>query len=279
MNELRELQIPIPGMDPNIIETKNHTLIIEDIPDKFDPMDVDGPDGEKLDIYERTPGGRLYKLYLGDFDARGSENHKMYDKLRSAEPTDQLEIHVSSDGGNFYEIVEFYNLLKPKFAGIATFINRGYSAGSMAFLIGNERIVYEHSDFMVHSYIGGSYGKREDMLNQAIHTDKMITDFFEKVYKPYFSKKEMKKINKGKDFWMDSVEMLKRGIATGIVTDDGEYLTRDEYLEKIPGYLEEQEELLEYKLFKEKEKKKKEKKRKREEKKDLKKLEKILGES
>jgi len=45
---------------------------------------------------------------------------------------------------------------------------------------------------------------------------------------PYFTDKEIEKINKGKDYWMDSLELLNRGIATGIIIE-GEYFTRDEY--------------------------------------------------
>jgi ATP-dependent protease ClpP protease subunit len=207
-------------------------LIIEEVQDRFEPVQisVDGSNSPEVDLYERIPGGDIYKLYIGNFESENSENFRLFDKLRSAEPHSELEIHISSDGGNFYELVEFYNLLKPKFSNIVTFLNRGYSAGSMMFLIGDERIVYEHSDFMGHSYSVYSYGKREDMLNQTMHRDKMITDFFNKMYSPYFSKKEIKQINKGKDFWIDSKEMLKRGIANGIILDTGEYKTREEYL-------------------------------------------------
>jgi len=231
--------IQIPGIETNnnIVETKNHTLIIEEIQDRFEPVqlsvDGDGTNSSDIELYERIPGGKVYKLYIGNFAAENSENFKLFDKLRSAEPGSNLEVHISSDGGNFYELVEFYNLLKPKFADIATFLNRGYSAGSMMFLLGDERIIYEHSDFMAHSYSGVSYGKREDMLNQTLHQDKMITEFFDKMYKPFFSKKEIKKMNKGQDFWMGSEEMLKRGIATGIITDKGEYQTADDYLESL----------------------------------------------
>jgi ATP-dependent protease ClpP protease subunit len=218
--------------DNNIIETSNHTLIIEDIKDRFEPMNIDFEEDEPLDVYERISGFTLYKLYMGNFESNNAENFRLFDKLRAADQGSSLEVHVSSDGGNFYELVEFYNLLKPKFNSITTFLNRGYSAGSMMFLLGDNRIVYEHSDMMCHSYTGVSYGKREDMLNQTLHQDKMITNFFDKMYSPYFTKKEIKKMNKGQDFWMNSQEMLKRGIATGIILDTGEYKTRDEYLGK-----------------------------------------------
>jgi ATP-dependent protease ClpP protease subunit len=211
--------------DGKTIETSCHSLYIEDTPDKFEQLDAENPDMQN--IYERIPGGNVYKLYIGNFESHQSENFKIFNKLREASPDDLVEIYISSDGGSFYEILDFYNCIKPKFSNIITFLNRGYSAGSLMFLIGEERVVYEHSDFMVHSYSSVMSGKRQDMLDQTLHQDKMITNFFNKMYKPYFTKKELKKINKGQDFWLNSDEMLKRGIATGIIKDTGEYVVNE----------------------------------------------------
>jgi ATP-dependent protease ClpP protease subunit len=105
----------------------------------------------------------------------------------------------------------------------------------MAFLMGTERIIYEHSDMMIHSYTGGAYGKRQDMLDQAIHQDKMLNTFFTKIYSQYFTKKEIKKLLKGQDFWLDTQDIIKRKICTGIVTDDGVYYTLKDYKKMLKG--------------------------------------------
>ena len=237
-----------------IAETEYHSLFVENIPEHFEKVEVDfvqdnenntkdSKDSEIQfpEVYEKISEENRYILYLGEFSASSGENNKILHMLRQADPADVLEIHVSSPGGNFYEILEFYNTITPKFYRTVSFLNIGHSAGSIAFLLADERIVYENSDFMVHSYAGGSWGKRNDMLNQVHHVDKMITTFFSKIYSPYFSKKELKKINEGKDFWMDSIEMLKRGIATHIITDEGEYMSADAFLNiKFPGWIEKQ---------------------------------------
>jgi len=232
-NQFQQIQI-----EDNIIQTKNHILIWEEVPDRFEPVQFQEPlikeeQEEMSNIYERISGGTKYKLYLGNFESDYNENFRLYDKLLSASSNDYLEIHVASDGGSFYEIVEFYNIIKPKFDYCTSYLHRGYSAGSIAFLLGNERVVYEHSDMMVHSYSTGIIGKRDDMLTQVEHTDKVITRFFKKIYNPFFTKKELNKINKGKDFWLDSESMLKRGIATGIITDAGEYFDRETFLKNL----------------------------------------------
>jgi ATP-dependent protease ClpP protease subunit len=149
--------------------------------------------------------------------------------LQQNEQNDYLEIYISSLGGEYTELLDFYNTINTNYNYVTTFLNYGYSAGALAFLFGQERIVYEHSEWMIHSYSTGVGGKREDMLNHVNFMDKQILKFFDTLLAPYFSKKEINKINKGKDFWLDSDEMLKRGIATGILKN-GEYTSREDYI-------------------------------------------------
>ena len=102
----------------------------------------------------------------------------------------------------------------------------------MAFLFGQERLIYEHSDWMMHSYSAGFGGKRQDLLDHLEHEDKKLKKFFNQLMEPYFTKKELKKIQKGKDFWLNAEEILERGIATHIMVK-GEVYTAQEYLEKL----------------------------------------------
>jgi len=214
--------------EENVIESNYHTLFIEDLPDRFEHIE----DDDNSNLYLRFSGTRKYTLYLGDFEADNQkENFKIFSKLSEAHSDDELTIRISSIGGSFMEVVEFYNIIKSKFKEITTVLNYGYSGGSLIFLAGDIRAVYEHSDFMAHTYSGGVFGKRQDMIDQAMHQDKAITSFFKKMYSPYFSKKELKQMHKGKEFWLDSKEMLERGIATHIITDKGEVLEAKEYLD------------------------------------------------
>ncbi len=230
----KEYNIQEPNQDQNIIETEHNTLFIEEIPTIYEPVSVSSPDGDEIPgMYQAIEGYTLYKLFLGDFMEQNTGNHKIIHTLQKGNFNDLVELHISSQGGDTLELMELYNILNSKYNGIVTtYLNYGYSAGALAFLFGQERIVYEHSDFMIHSYSAGLGGKREDLLNQMVHQDIQITKFFEKILGEYFTKEELQKINDGKDYWLNSIEMLERGIATAIIID-GEYYTKDEYLEKI----------------------------------------------
>ena len=249
LNQPQPQLIPMPLPDDNTIETENNTLFIEDVPATFTKLD----EVQEADLYEQVPGYTLFKLFLGAFAELGTGGHKIVNRLQKGNPmTDIVELHISSYGGSIAELLELYNTLSSMYPeAVTTYLNYGYSAGAMAFLFGTDRIIYEFSDYMVHSYSAGLGGKREDMLNHAMHQDKYVLSFFNKILSPYFTQKEIKKINAGKDYWMDSDEMMVRGIATGIIID-GKYNTRAEYLEeKHPKLAKKEAKILEKALLKE----------------------------
>ena len=229
MIRAQEIAMPGTGNSENEIFADAHSLFIEDKPVTMEPLrDEEGNIMEGL--FEQTGGYTIYKLFLGEFLESGNGMHRIISRLQNSNPGDILEFHISSRGGVIDELLELYNLCNTLFHGnVTTYCNHGYSAGAMAFLFGAERGIYEHSDWMMHSWSGGFGGKRDDVLTHMKHEDKRLAKFFNNIMLPYFTKKELKDMQGGKDFWMDSTEMLKRGIATHILKN-GEVHTAEEYL-------------------------------------------------
>ena len=229
--KIEEIQIPIPGMSNNEIYAEKHSLFVEDHPSEMIPVQVDIKDGEQPPrIYEEQPPYKIFKLFIDEFHENGNGIHRIINRLQQADPEDILELHISSRGGYVDELIQFYNLCDTLFhERVTTYLNYGYSAGALIFLLGTDRLIYEHSDIMFHSWSGGYYGKRDDMLTQMEHEDKRLEKLFMQLMKPYFSKKELKKMQSGKEFWLSPKEMLERGIATHIMVR-GELLTAKEYL-------------------------------------------------
>lgn len=223
--------LQIPESDTEIYGT-NHSLFIEERPIRMEPLH---DEQEKIipDVFEQTGGFKIYKLFIGDFDESGNGLQRIINKLQQSQPEDVLEFHIASNGGLISELLELYNLCNTLFFGrVTTFVNHGYSAGGWAFLFGTDRCVYEHSDLMWHSYSGGAAGKRDDMITQLNHNDKRINKFLMGTLEPYFTKKELKKMNKGKDYWMGAEEALDRGLATHIMRN-GAVETAQDYLEAL----------------------------------------------
>ena len=230
---LEEIQIPIPGLGAdNEIFAQHHSLFIEDKPRSMESLrDEDGKIIEGF--YEESGGFKVYKLFLGDFSETGNGMQRIINKLQQADPDDVLEFHIASNGGSVDELVQLYNLVNTMFHDrISTFASHAYSAGAWAFLMGAERVAYEHTSFMLHSYAGGFGGKRQDLLDHMDHEDRRLNSFLMGTLTDYFSAKELKKMNKGKDYWLNTEEMCERNIATHVLKN-GIVYTAAEYLEEL----------------------------------------------
>lgn len=216
----------------NIIESDFHTLFIKEYPEEYLPLTTE--DGQLVEgIFEHVPAQKVYKLFLQEFSDESIHGwNKIIDTLQEASYEDVLELHISGPGGVVREGMELYHIIDSKFRGRTTaFLNYGYSMNALVFLFADQRIIYDASDFMLHSYSGGTYGKRDDMLTQINHTDKHLRRFTDKILEPYLTKKEIKAMNAGKDFWFGPWDMLKRGIATHIIVNGGMLEAKD-YFER-----------------------------------------------
>jgi len=231
MQNIPNLEIIEDNPNVKIIKSDYHTLIIENIHEERFPLKDE--DNNFIDgIFEIIPAYKKYKLFIGDFMDDTIHNwNQIKHELMNSSYNDILEVHISSYGGYTKEGIEFFNIVNTRFKQSTVYLNYGFSMGANAFLYFDDRVVYENSEIMFHNWSGGFGGKAADIEDQYKHTKKHLNRFFEKTLKPYFSKKEIKKILKGKEKWLDSYEMLERGIANGIIKD-GEYYTREQYLEK-----------------------------------------------
>ena len=231
---LEMIPIPMPGMpgtDDNVMEADFHVLISKDYPAEMNPLMDNGV--QIPGLFEETPSMTLHKLFIGDFMEQGKGLVKLLNKLQEAPQTDQLEQHISSVGGSFLEVVQLHNLIDSMYSKrSASYMNYGYSGGAMAFVMTKERVIYKNSTAMFHFFAGGERGKGHDMLRSLKHAIHTIEDYYRMQLKDFFTKKELNRMIKhGKEFWMDAVEMMNRGIATGIIIE-GEYFTSESYFNK-----------------------------------------------
>lgn len=201
--------------DSNIVNSKYHTLIVTDVPEFRHPINDQG-------AFAIIPPRKNYKLYVGPFgeDERGT--HLIIDKLRqSKDENDTLEIAIASYGGYVNELKTYQNVINDMFIGktITVLDSYGFSAGAMMFLMGDDRVVYPSSEIMFHTYSSVYWGKSGDVSESHNHDEANLKPWFYNmlVDEGYLTKKEFNKMCLGKDFWMSSPEMCKRGIATHVM--------------------------------------------------------------
>ena len=210
--------------------SEHHTLFIEDIPEERHPVE-DSPFQ-----YYIVPPYKSYRVFISAFSENKKGLHAIFNELRKADSYDRLELRINSDGGLVAEGQQFFNIILEKFdETTTTFLdNHGYSMGALLFCMGQRRVIYPYSELMFHNYSHGAWGKGENVKSHVKHTARSLTSFFKgvTVSQGFLTKKEFKEMLLGKDFWMDSKEMCKRGIATHVVVW-GETITAKKYLKLL----------------------------------------------
>ena len=208
------------------MEDAKHTLYSKEIEEEKIDMGND--------LFQIVPKHTQYSLYLGNFDAEGAELNDIYNILREDKPK-TLEIFINSYGGLLSEGQRFQNIISNHFNNVDTYLdNKGYSMGALLFTFGDRRIVHKYSEIMFHNYSSSYYGKGHEIKQQTKHDDITLGKYFKDSLKPFFTKKEIKDMLNGKDFWFDSKEMLKRNIATHILIK-GELIDSKTYLKTLKG--------------------------------------------
>lgn len=212
------------------LSSDRHSLYIKEVAEKSELADKENK------LYSKIPKHKSYRFYVGIFFELKKGLHSVFNELKNASEHDTLELVINSHGGLVFEGKQFYNLIQEKFYGRTTAYldNVGYSMGALLFCMADKRVVYEYSDFMFHNYFGGAHGKGGELKARINYSAKSLEKFFHDVIvkKGFLSEKEFEQMLVGQDYWMDTKELCKRGIATHVILK-GEEITAKEYLKSI----------------------------------------------
>jgi len=216
----------------NIVNSKYHTLVVTEVPEQKVPVGEEG-------LFGMIPARKHFKLYVGDFGEDGRGTHAIIDKLRqSTDSADTLELSINSNGGYVNELKVYHNMVTDMFNGktMTVLDSCGFSAGAIMFLMGDERVVYESSELMFHTYSTVYWGKSGDIGEAHRHSETNLQPYFYSmlVDEGYMTKKEFKQMCLGKDFWLSTPEMCERGIATHVMVY-GHKIAAKHYMKLVDG--------------------------------------------
>lgn len=212
------------------LDSEYHTLFIEEEKEQRELVN------REQKIYKIRPKYKKYSVYIDSFHETKKGLHSVFNELRKAETNDTLEFRISSGGGSVLEGQQFFNIILEKFRERTTTYldNYGYSMGALLFCMSYKRVVYPYSDIMFHNYSHGVYGKGGNVKSQVKHRAESLENFFHDliVGRAFLSEEEFQQMLLGHDFWMDTEEMCKRGIATHVIVGE-EQVTAKEFLKQL----------------------------------------------
>lgn len=142
---------------------------------------------------------------------------------------DLITIHINCYGGNADVGMNIYDCLRQSPANVEVSIEGACcSCASMIMLAGNCWRVTPHAHVMVHSWSEGIYGKWNEIISKFNYDKCVFEKQFEELYKDFLTDEEIEDCLKGKDFYFDSNETVKR--LNAYQKEDIEY---DEAIKKI----------------------------------------------
>lgn len=128
-----------------------------------------------------------------------------HDLRRNIAAQDTVTITLNNFGGSCHGLISIVNAIKACPAKVHMVVAAPcYSAGASLALAGSS-LSMEHNTFlMFHNYSGGSSGKGEDIVDDAMHHRKWIYRYFRDLHMPFLSEKECARIESNRDVYVHS---------------------------------------------------------------------------
>lgn len=161
--------------------------------------------------YERRSEVRQISYYLCGNIQQSTYYTELFYTLRSATENDLVYLHLNTSGGDFDTGLQIINNMKASDAHVVTVLEaRAFSMAAFIFLAGDELIVHDNCQLLLHIYSGVFSGKGNEQQAEALALSKWFEKFMERICLPFLSATEIKNVLRGSDLWMDSDEIRRR---------------------------------------------------------------------
>lgn len=147
---------------------------------------------------------------------------EVIDKIAHSEAK-EIDVYISSYGGDVSEGLAIYNALKQSNAKVTTYcLSFACSIASVIFMAGTERKMSESSLLMIHNAWRGAVGNANE-LEKAAQDLRIVNEQLEKAYmsKVNISGDELKALLNNES-WITPEDAKEKGFATEIIEDDTE---------------------------------------------------------
>jgi ATP-dependent Clp endopeptidase proteolytic subunit ClpP len=159
----------------------------------------------------------IYEQIGEDFWTGGGVTAKGFQKELSAIKASQIDLHINSPGGEVFDGITIYNLIKQHPANVTTYIDGlAASIASVIALAGDKVIMAENALMMIHNPWGMAMGDADTMRKMAESLDKVAGS----IATAYVSKtsKDEEEIAQlmAAETWMSADEAFEMGFADEI---------------------------------------------------------------
>lgn len=162
-------------------------------------------------FFSRTVEANRHEFYLVGAVLEPEAYVEWFDMIRNAGPEDEIVIRINSPGGYMSTALQFMRCMAESEATITCSVEgECMSAATIVFLAGHRLEISPHSLFMFHNYRGGISGKGGEIYDNAVFEREWSIKLIKDIYKNFLTDEEIEQMMHGRDFWMDSEEVMVR---------------------------------------------------------------------
>lgn len=166
---------------------------------------------DKIPQYKQTIPVNLYHFYIIDEIGEPGMFLDLINTLKTAEEHDTIFIYLNTPGGSLQTTIQIISAMRQCAANIVTCLEGEVcSAGTLIFLAGNKHIVNPNCTFMIHNYSQWIGGKGNEVALRVKYSEQHFKKLAMDLYKGFLSEQEIQSVIEGKDYWMDSDEVIRR---------------------------------------------------------------------
>jgi len=133
----------------------------------------------------------------------------------------RIAVRINSPGGNAFEGVAIYNLLRAQGKPVDVFVDGiAASAASIIAMAGDARIMGSNAMMMIHNAWSGCQGYADDMRKMADVLDKVSVSVAQTYIDRAGISQEKAKELMDAESWLGAKDCVDLGLATGIAEDD-----------------------------------------------------------
>lgn len=168
-------------------------------------------DGAKIPQYKQTIPVNLYHFYIITEIGEPESFLDLINTLKTAEEHDTIFIYLNTPGGALQTTIQILSAIARCSATVVTCLEGEVcSAGTLIFLSGDKHIVNPNCTFMIHNYSHWLGGKGNDVALRVKYSEQYFKKLASDLYKGFLTEREIDQVVQGKDYWMDSDEVIER---------------------------------------------------------------------
>ena len=169
-------------------------------------------DGVNPFIVSGMPRSYRYNVYLMNYLENPEEMISVIELLDRATEDDLVVFHINSGGGNVNSLMSLLFAMQRCEAELHAVVSGVVaSAATFVLLACDSFEMMDYTEVLCHSVTFGSYGKSQDVIDQAKFTHNQMESFMREYYRHLFTNEELDDIIKNKrEFLLTTTEFFER---------------------------------------------------------------------